>query len=110
VKDFGNMLVKDHTAANNELKSMAMSNSIDVGTSMMPDHKSDMDKLMNKQGADFDKAYMDMMVKDHKKDINEFKKASTSLNNDSYKAFAAKTLPVLQKHLDSAMAIQKSMR
>lgn len=109
VKDFGNMLVKDHTAAGDELKGMAKANNINVPADMTPEQKSYMDMLMNKSGAAFDKAYMDMMVSDHKKDIAEYKKASTSLTDDTYKAFAGKTLPVLQKHLDSAQAIKKSL-
>ncbi|MEO7523540.1 MAG: DUF4142 domain-containing protein, partial [Ferruginibacter sp.] len=83
--------------------------SINIQPSVMPDHKAEMDKLMIKKGSDFDKAYMDMMVKDHKKDIDEFKKASTELKEDLYRTFAAKTLPVLQKHLDSAIAIKRSL-
>lgn len=109
VKDFGNMLVKDHTAAGDELKGMAKANNINVPADMTPEQKSYMDMLMNKSGAAFDKAYMDMMVSDHKKDIAEYKKASTTLTDDTYKAFAGKTLPVLQRHLDSAQAIKKNL-
>lgn len=109
VKDYGSMLVKDHSMAGSELKSMATANNIPVPTEVTADQKAGMEKLMNKKGNDFDKAYMDMMVKDHKKVIDEFKKASNDLNDASYKGFAAKTLPVLQKHLDSAMAIQKAL-
>ena len=109
VKDYGAMLVTDHTNAGNELKTMAASNSISVPADMMPENKSHMSMLMNKKGAGCDKAYMDMMIKDHKKDIDAYKKASMGLSDASYKAFAAKTLPVLQKHLDSAQAINKGM-
>ena len=109
VKSYGNMLVTDHTAAANELKSLATSNSISVPAAMMPEHKSHMDMLMSKKGSSFDKAYMDMMVKDHKKDIEDYRKASNTLNEAAYKAYATKTLPVLQKHLDSAQAISKSL-
>ena len=109
VKDYGSMLVTDHTNAGNELKNMAAGNNIPVPASMMPEHMAHMDMMKSKKGAAFDKAYMDMMVKDHQKDIDMYKKASMNLSDASYKAFAAKTLPVLQKHLDSAMAIHKKM-
>ncbi|MEO8770078.1 MAG: DUF4142 domain-containing protein [Ferruginibacter sp.] len=109
VKDFGTMMATDHTAANNELKSMAMSNSIEVPAALKADQQMHVDMLKKKSGKDFDKAYMDMMVNDHKTDISEFKKASGNLSDASYKAFAMKTLPVLEKHLDSAQAIHKSM-
>ena len=109
VKAFGAMMVNDHTAAGNELKSMAQSNSIMVPTALLPEHQMHLDMLKGKTGAAFDKAYMDMMLNDHKKDVADYKKASTSLSVDSYKAFAAKTLPTLQIHLDSAQAINKKM-
>jgi putative membrane protein len=56
-------------------------------------------------GKDFDKEYMDMMLKDHKDDIDMFKKASSDLTDSTIKDFATSTLPTLQKHLDSAQAI-----
>ena len=43
------------------------------------------------------------------KDINEFKKEANSNTNDVFKNFASKTLPTLQKHLDSAQAIHSKM-
>jgi putative membrane protein len=66
--------------------------------------------LKSKTGAAFDKAYMNMMVADHKKDIAEYKKASTGLSVPAYRDFAGKTLPTLQKHLDSAQVVNKAIK
>ena len=55
-------------------------------------------------GAEFDRAYMDHMVKDHKKDIAEFRKQASSGKDPEIKAFAAKSLPTLQEHLKMAEA------
>ncbi len=109
VKDFGNMMVTDHTAAANDLKSMATSNSIQFPATMDKEHQGHVDMLKNKKGAAFDKAYMDMMVNGHKETIDKYKKATGDLKDDSYKLYATKTLPVLQKHLDSAQAIKKGL-
>jgi putative membrane protein len=105
VKNFGNMMVTDHSKANDELKSLASSKNISVPAAMKEDEQKDYNELSKKTGADFDKAYMTMMVNDHKKDISEFKNASQGLKDSDIKNFASKTLPVLQKHLDSAQAI-----
>ena len=59
-------------------------------------------------GKAFDQHYVDMMVNDHKKDVAKFKQESTSAKDDQLRSWAAKTLPVLQKHLDSIQAIKKS--
>ena len=58
-----------------------------------------------KKGKDFDKAYVNMMVDDHKKDIAEFRKCADNCSDSTIKNFAATTLPVLEKHLDSIQAI-----
>jgi putative membrane protein len=109
VKDFGNMMVTDHSQANDELKSLASSNNITVSPTLLPEHQKHIDMMSKMKGADFDKHYMDMMVNDHKEDIDEFKKEANNSNNDAFKSFAAKTLPTLQKHLDSAQAIHSKM-
>ena len=106
VKDFGKMMVDDHTKANNDLKGIASRKNIDVPAMVTDNQKKDMDKLSKKNGADFDKAYVDMMVNDHKKDIAAFKKASGDVGDNDVKNFATTTLPTLQKHLDSIQAIK----
>jgi putative membrane protein len=60
------------------------------------------DKLSKLSGADFDRQYMEMMVKDHVKDVKEFEEASTKAKDADVKAWAAKTLPTLREHLQMA--------
>ncbi len=110
VKDFGAMMVKDHTQANDELKAIAAKQNIVLPDSMSNDKMKNLDDLSKKTGNDFDKAYIDMMVDDHKEDINEFKDAAQNSPDSAIKAFAAKGVPVLQKHLDSVQAIQQSLK
>ena len=108
VKDFGSMMVKDHTKANDELKSLATSKNIALPAAVGQDATDMMTDLMKKKGKDFDKAYMNQMVKDHKDDIDLFQKTADNSKDSDIKAFAAKTLPTLQKHLNDAEAIVKS--
>ena len=111
VKDFGSMMVRDHSAANQELMSFANRRNLMLNSdSLMNLHKSHIDALKNKTGAAFDKAYMSMMVTDHKKDVSEFEKASKMCKDQECLAFASKTLPTLQMHLDSAQAISKAVK
>jgi putative membrane protein len=108
VKGFASMMVRDHTNANNELKSFASSRGITIPEdSLMAKNKAHLDAMDKMQGKAFDKHYMDMMLSDHKKDVAEFQKASTSAKDADLKAWASKTLPTLKAHLDSAQAISK---
>ena len=105
IRNFGNMMVDDHTKANNQLKTIADSLKIALPDSLSSDDKKKIENLSKKKGKDFDKAYMDLMLKDHQDDIAEFRKASDNLSDSAIKDFATNTLPVLEKHLDSAQAI-----
>lgn len=112
VKQFASRMVQDHGKANEELKLIASSKGIDLPTALDKKHQGDVDKLAKLSGAQFDRAYMSHMVDDHKKDVADFKKASTSAKDSDVKGFASKTLPTLQEHLQLAQktndAVKKS--
>ena len=110
VKQFGARMVKDHSQANAELKQVASSKGIEVPAELDSKHQKDVDQLQKKQGADFDRAYMDHMVKDHKKDVSEFKKEANSGKDADIKAFAAKTLPTLEDHLQLAESTHAALK
>ncbi|HYX27595.1 MAG TPA: DUF4142 domain-containing protein [Pyrinomonadaceae bacterium] len=102
VREFGARMVADHSRANTELKSVAAQKGIQLPNDMNSEQKSEMDKLSKMSGADFDKEYMSTMVKDHKDDVKDFETQSQNGNDPDIKAFAGKTLPTLQQHLQMA--------
>jgi len=102
VKAFGKKMVDDHTKAGDKLKSIASKDSINLPTSIDAKDQAVYDKLSKLNGAEFDKAYMQDMVKDHKTDVAEFQKESNSGKSADLKSFATETLPTLQEHLKMA--------
>lgn len=108
VKQFGQRMVDDHGAANTELTSLATSKGVTLPTALDEKHQKDVTKLSAMSGADFDRAYMKMMVSDHVKDVSEFEKQSTKGTDPDLKAFASKTLPTLQEHLKMAKSVEGS--
>jgi len=110
VKKFGDRMVTDHSKANEELKQLAATKGVTLPATVSDDEKKDMDAMTAKEGKDFDKAYMDDMVKDHEKDVAEFEKASKEATDADLKAWAAKTLPTLQGHLKMAKDTQKKVK
>lgn len=110
VKKFGAMMVRDHSKANDELKSIVTKKNIQFPATMDDKHHDKMTDIEKKQGADFDKDYIDNMVKIHEKDTDRFKKEAEKNQDPETKSWAAKTLPVLLMHLDSAKAIQNSLK
>ena len=108
VKQFGQRMVDDHTKANDELKKVAEQKGITLPTQISAKDQALKDKLSKLKGEQFDRAYMQDMVKDHKKDVAEFKKASTTAKDSDVKNFASKTLPTLEDHLKQAQQVESA--
>jgi putative membrane protein len=105
VKDFGAMMVKDHTAANAKLKDVAASKNISLPTSASMGQMATKTKLEVLSGDTFDKSYIKGMIKDHEEDIAMFKKEAASGQDPDAKAFAVATLPTLRAHLKKIQSI-----
>lgn len=106
VKNFAEMIVRDHSQINDELKSIASGKNITVPTTMADDHRDKMSNIQEKSGVDFDKEYIKEMIDHHEKDVDKFTKFAEEANVDTdLKSFASKTLPTLLMHQDSAKQI-----
>jgi putative membrane protein len=114
VRQFGQRMVDDHTKANEELMRIASSKGMTLPTAVDPKHQAEMQKMSALSGEAFDRAYVKMMVKDHKKDVAEFQKEASRGADPDLKTFASTTLPTLKEHLqmiqriDQKMALRKS--
>jgi len=105
VRNFGAMMVRDHSRANAELMRMAMRLRVAAPATMGPDERSDMMRLRRLRGRDFDREYKRMMVADHQKDIMEFQDEARN-GRGPIAEFARKTLPTLREHLRMAQAMR----
>jgi len=136
VKNLGSTLVRDHTQANQKLEQLASSRNITLDKSWSDSghadntssdktlsstdrsaehgkehasHHQELDKLRSQSGAEFDKAFVKMAIKDHKKDIAEFEKCRNDVTDADVKAFIDQTLPTLRNHLQMARTAAKSV-
>jgi putative membrane protein len=102
VKAFGQQMVDDHSKANDELKQLASTKGITLPTDIDAKDQATYDRLSKLSGAEFDRAYMRDMVSDHRKDVSEFRHESQNGADSDVKAWAGKTLPTLEHHLQMA--------
>ena len=102
VKKFAQRMVDDHTKANEQLKQIAESKSIKLPTEVETKEQALMQRLEKLNGAMFDRTYMNAMVNDHVKDVNEFKREANGGRDPQVKSFATSTLPTLEEHLEQA--------
>jgi putative membrane protein len=118
VKEYAGMMIQDHTKALEELRNEAGASSGEV--TLTKQHQRTSDRLSRLSGTEFDKAYMDAMVRDHQQAVQTFQreadgssgnttrqKPGTSRKSDA--DIAREMLPTLQKHLSQAEQIDRSI-
>jgi putative membrane protein len=110
VKEFAQMMITDHTKVNDELTAIAKTKNITLPATVDEEHQKKMDDLSKKSGADFDKAYVNAMVDGHKKVLDMMKDEAKNGKDADLKAFAEKTAPAVQTHLDAINKIHDSMK
>ena len=110
VKDFGAMMVEDHTKANNELMDIATKKSITLPTEPDSSHQKMYRDLASMKGKDFDKDYVNDMVDGHEKVEKMMQDEIKDGKDPDLVAFATKTLPVVQAHLAKVKAMKDAMK
>jgi len=110
VRDFGQMMVTDHTKANDELKRIVTQKGAMLPATLSHHEQSTLESLQTKLGKDFDKDYAADMVKDHRTDLKDFESAAKDLSDPDLRAFAQKTIPILEKHLRMAKDMEASVK
>jgi putative membrane protein len=104
-KQFGAMLVRDHSDHKAKAERVANELGVKVPTGSSFGAKATYTKLKMLSGASFDRSFAKAMLQDHQEDIKEFRKESSK--SDTAGQLAKETLPVLEKHLQTAQSLQK---
>jgi putative membrane protein len=105
VKTFAERMITDHGQANEELKQLALTKGVALPAVVEKDQVNSSEALSKKVGLDFDKSYMEQMIRDHEGAVAKFQAASQNGSDPDLKAWATKTLPTLQNHLTMAKQV-----
>ncbi|MCU1322953.1 MAG: hypothetical protein JWM43_2602 [Acidobacteriaceae bacterium] len=98
VKAFGQKMVTDHTALNEQMKPIAESKGVSAPKKLSKDDQAEYDKLNGLSGAEFDTEYLTYMVKDHHKDLKEFTEAAQHTSDPDLKEAVLKGQKMIQHH------------
>jgi putative membrane protein len=109
IKSFGEMMVADHTTAQEELKTLGTSVDVDVKDSVDADHTTLLQTLQGLSGREFDSTYLVNQIADHEKTVAAFQAEVSSGSKSEVKDFANKYLPTIQMHLQTADSIATVM-
>lgn len=98
VRDFAQRMVRDHTMAARQLARIANSEGIALPANLDRTDRDQIAKLRSLSGADFDVAYSQFQVRDHRAAVALFESEANSGSNDRLRSFASLTLPTLRMH------------
>jgi putative membrane protein len=110
VKKFAQHMVDDHGKHLAEVRKMAKAKGVQLPSTPAKKHQDAMKKLESASGAGFDKAFMDMMVKDHEEALKLVQTTAKNAKDKDLKADAQKTAPVIEKHLEMAKSIAGNLK
>ena len=107
VKAFGQLMVRDHTAINGDLKALAAQKNVIFPGSLDAEHQGIVDQMASLTGAAFDDAYVAGMIKDHEMDAKDFNAESAATKDADIKSFVEKSIPIVAEHLKRITAMKK---
>jgi putative membrane protein len=103
VQDYGKMLVKDHTAADDRVAALAQKEHVDLVAATPAPGPNDMGTMAT--GPDFDKKFAQEMLDDHRKAIGALTAARDSTTDPQLRRLLTDLLPTLEKHAAAAEKI-----
>lgn len=109
VKQFGQRMVEDHTSLNNQMKPIADNMGVAVPDSLAPKEQAIYDRLNGLSGDQFDKAYINAMVKDHHDDLREFTREEHSARDKELKTAVSEGRSVIEQHTKMADELARRM-
>ena len=107
VRDFGNQMVDEHSKMNDELAGIAKQKGINPPSSADLGSQAKNALLNMLPGKTFDKQYVSSQLNDHQETLQLMQNEAQSGQDPDLKAFAQKSAPVIQKHIDELQALQK---
>jgi putative membrane protein len=105
VKEFGQKMVEDHTRLNEQMKPIAGTLGLNAPKHLNKADQAEYEKLSNLSGDAFDQEYITDMVKDHRKDLHEFRREETATSNPDLKQAVSQAEQVISQHLSMIQSI-----
>ncbi len=105
VRRFAEMMAKCNTFARDRLLAIARNNDLEVHTDMDREDREALLNLSKTQGLDFDREYMNQVIKDHEDSLKLFEQMANEVTNPDLKCYAQQTIPALRRHLRMARDI-----
>jgi putative membrane protein len=106
VRNFGQHMIDDHGQAQSNLEAIAVRMNLDIPDDLDQPHEQIAQQLSGLTASEFDRQFMDTMVRDHREVIAKFEARADAAPANEIQSFAIETLPKLRHHLQMATDIQ----
>ena len=110
VKNFGALLIKNHTKIGTRLQLLASKRKITLPLNIDTATQKSIAALNKYSGKAFDNAYLDYIIRDHQSGIKIFEYASKHVVDADLRKIAAKNLLVLNRHLEAISVVRGNMK
>lgn len=110
VKQYGQRMVADHTTMLEEQRTLARTKSVSLPAAPDDKHQQAFKRLESMSGAEFDRAFMEQMVKDHENALRLVKDIAAKADDPDLQALGKKAVPEIQKHLEKAQSLASSVK
>lgn len=110
VRRFGGRMLEDHSKAGDELRQLAAAKGVALPTALGEKERAQVARLAALSGPAFDREYVKLMLKEHKRAVPAFQKQAASGRDGDVRAFAARMVPALQTHLSMIQDISDGMK
>lgn len=107
IQAYGQTMVKDQRAMLTELRKIAALRGVTLPEEISEEKQEGRDELAKLSGEKFDKKFLKMIIKDHKRDLKQFRRAVNS-SDEEVSEFAELYIPLIQSHLVRAKELKKA--
>jgi putative membrane protein len=109
-KKLSAMLVDAHSKMNNDVKALADKKMVALPSDITEDQRKDIEKMAEKKGLDYDKAFVEKMKDKHEKAVDFYEKTADKCDDTEIKIWATQTLPEVRSHLDMVIMTQDAIK
>lgn len=110
VKNLAMMLVEKHNQMNQEVQALATKKQVSLPTDLTDDQKNDIEKLAQKRGVEYDKAYTEKMKEKHEDAIRTYEKIADKCDDPEIRDWAAKNVTEVRSHLDMVVSAHNTVK
>ncbi|MES2134404.1 MAG: DUF4142 domain-containing protein [Bacteroidota bacterium] len=110
VKKLSAMLVEAHTKMNADVKILADLKNISLPTDLTEEQRKDLEKLAEKTGLEYDKAFVEKMKTKHEAAVKFYEETAAKCDDEAIKNWAAITTPEVRSHLDMVLVTENDIK